>query len=231
MAEKKRKYTPDVGSIEAPRYPALEEYFVDPVRKLSKNPVGQFIAPTGLAEYLHKLNYADPTSLKDKGLAALDLATVGIAGAAAKPVKAVAKRTAKKLTYKEPPAVINRLYHEKIGRPEYKPGDTLPRYAQRNVSNAKELDDIIEKGFMLPKEGSKKGKYFTMTDAAMPSSANRQGTVLRVPSSKMSFDRAVKASDVEVWHNPTEQWVPLLLHKKYAKGGMIERTTRDRKIL
>lgn len=74
MAKKKREYAPDVGSIEAPRYPALEEYFVDPVQKLSRNPVGQFVAPTALAEYLHKLNYGDRTSLKDKGLAALDAA-------------------------------------------------------------------------------------------------------------------------------------------------------------
>lgn len=72
MAEKKREYTPDVGSIEAPQYPGLEDYFVDPVQKLSKNPVGQFIAPTALAEYLHKLNYGDPISAGDRGLAALD---------------------------------------------------------------------------------------------------------------------------------------------------------------
>jgi hypothetical protein len=231
VAEKKREYTADVGSIEAPQYPGLEEYFVNPVQKLSKNPVGQFIAPTALAEYLQKLNYGDRTSLKDKGLAGLDLATAGIAGAAAKPIKAVTKRAAKKLAYEEAPAIRNRLYHEKIGRPEYTPGDTLPKYAQRNVVNPKELDDIIEKGFMLPKEGSTKGKYFTMTDEVLPSTANRQKPVLRVPSSKMSFDRAVRASDVEIWHNPTEQWMPLPMYKKYAKGGMIERTTRDRKIL
>lgn len=74
MAEKQREYTPDVGSIEAPQYPGLEEYFVNPIQKLSKNPVGQFIAPTALAEYLQKLNYGDPISAGDRGLAALDSA-------------------------------------------------------------------------------------------------------------------------------------------------------------
>jgi len=74
MAEKQREYTPDVGSIEAPQYPGLEEYVVNPILKLSKNAVGQFIAPTALAEYLRKLNYGDPISAGDRGLAALDSA-------------------------------------------------------------------------------------------------------------------------------------------------------------
>lgn len=236
MAEKKQGYVFDVGSIEAPQYPGLEKYFVNPVQKLSKNPVGRFIAPTALAEYLHKLNYGDRTSLKDKGLAGLDLATAGIAGAAIKPAKAATKRVAKKLAYEEPPAIRNRLYHKKIGRPEYNPGDTLPRYAVRNVFSPKELDDIIEKGYMLSKPGGKKGnqKYYTMVDEVPPLPPRSPGSVsntVRIPSSKMSFDRAVRASDVEIWHHPTEQWIPLLMYKKYAKGGMIERTTRDRKIL
>jgi hypothetical protein len=111
----------------------------------------------------------------------------------------------------EAPAVVNRLYSARLLGPEYKPGDVLPAYGQRNISSPLELDDLMESGFMRAREGSKKGaqKYFTMTDEPLPPAGNRGGLVVRVPSGKIPDGRAVSAKDVELWDAQNEAWVPV----------------------
>lgn len=114
------------------------------------------------------------------------------------------------------PRVVNRMYSEKIGGPEYMPGDTLPAYGTRNIFRPAELDDIVSSGFMRPPPGGKKGqqKYFTMTDRQVPSSANQQSLHVRVPSNRIPQGRAVRAKDVEIWDNEVGEFRKLLAVKK-----------------
>lgn len=114
------------------------------------------------------------------------------------------------------PRVVNRMYSEKIGGPEYKPGDTLPAYGTRNIFRAAELDDIVRSGFMRPPPGGKKGqqKYFTMTDRQVPSAGNQQSLHVRVPSNRIPQGRAVRAKDVEIWDNEAGEFRKLLAVKK-----------------
>lgn len=109
----------------------------------------------------------------------------------------------------EAPPVVNRLYSERIGGPEFKPGDKLPAYAHRNIFNKDELQSIIDDGFMLPPSG-RRNKYFTMSDEPLPKPGNREGIAIRVPSEKVPFDRAVAARDVELWDNALGAWRPLV---------------------
>lgn len=126
-------------------------------------------------------------------------------------VTAPPERPAPKMAGEEgPPVVTNRLYNEQLLGPEYKPGDTLPKYGYRNISNPAELQAILETGYMLPPEG-RTGKYFTMSDRETPSEGNRGAKpIVRVPSERIAFDRAVKAEDVELWDNNTGSWKPLV---------------------
>ena len=114
------------------------------------------------------------------------------------------------------PRVVNRMYSEKIGGPEYKPGDTLPAYGVRNIFRPAELDDIVSSGFMRPPPGGKKGqqKYFTMTDRQVPSAGNQQSLHVRVPSNRIPQGRAVRAKDVEIWDNEAKEFRKLLAVKK-----------------
>ena len=114
------------------------------------------------------------------------------------------------------PRVVNRMYSEKIGGPEYKPGDTLPAYGVRNIFRPAELDDIVSSGFMRPPPGGKKGqqKYFTMTDRQVPSAGNQQSLHVRVPSNRIPQGRAVRAKDVEIWDNEAGEFRKLLAVKK-----------------
>jgi hypothetical protein len=114
------------------------------------------------------------------------------------------------------PRVVNRMYSEKIGGPEYKPGDTLPAYGTRNIFRAAELDDIVRSGFMRPPPGGKKGqqKYFTMTDRQVPSAGNQQSLHVRVPSNRIPQGRAVRAKDVEIWDSEAGEFRKLLAVKK-----------------
>lgn len=168
-----------------------------------------------------------------------DMLGMGLAGLAAVPVaggiaKAVGKlRKAKQL--KETPEIRNFLYQDKIGGKNYSPGDVLPKWGIRNLSST-ELDDILEKGFMMPggtnKSKSKNSKYFTMTDTPRATGGDFKPTV-RVASENLPFDRAVRAEHVEIYNPELKDWLPLLDWAKTKKrtGGMIENTTHDRKIL
>lgn len=168
-----------------------------------------------------------------------DTLGMGLAGLAAVPVaggiaKAVGKlRKVEQL--EEAPKITNFLYQDKIGGKNYSPGDVLPKWGMRNLSPT-ELDDILEKGFMMPggtnKSTGKGSKYFTMTDAPRATGGTLKPTV-RVASENLPFDRAVRAEHVEIYSPELKDWIPLLDWAKTRKrtGGMIENTTHDRKII
>jgi hypothetical protein len=115
------------------------------------------------------------------------------------------------------PRVTNLMYSDKIGGPQYKPGDTLPAYGVRNIFRPAELDDIVSSGFMRPPPDRARNttrKYFTMTDAEVPSAANQQAMHIRVPSNRIPQGRAVRAKDVEIWDNEAKEFRKLLAVKK-----------------
>jgi len=109
------------------------------------------------------------------------------------------------------------MYSDKIGGPQYKPGDTLPAYGVRNIFRPAELDDIVSSGFMRPPPDRARNttrKYFTMTDRQVPSTGNQQSLHVRVPSNRIPQGRAVRAKDVEIWDNETKEFRKLLAVKK-----------------
>lgn len=111
----------------------------------------------------------------------------------------------------EAPITRNRLYSDKIMGPEYQAGDVLPKYGMRNISGPDELQDIIDSGFVRArKEGG--AKYYTMTDAEVPSAGNANAgkPIIRIQSGKIPDGRAARAEDVEVWNNNTQSWEKLI---------------------
>lgn len=125
--------------------------------------------------------------------------------------KRAERKPAAKLKEETPtqkPTVRNRLYSEKLGGPEFKPGDDLPKYAYRNISSEQEIDAIAKDGKLLAR-GGRDAKYFTMSDRETPSEGNRGSKpVIRVKSENVKFDEPVRAEDVEVWDNKSEKWEP-----------------------
>jgi hypothetical protein len=149
-----------------------------------------------------------PRSVLSEGAQALGM--YGLGAAAAPPLKRLGAKVAGAIGDRVlGPKVTNRMYSEKIAGPEYAPGDTLPAYGTRNIFSSDELDDIVRSGFMLPRPNSTQ-KYFTMTDAQVPSAGNRQGLHVRVPSSRIPKGRAVRAKDVEIWDNDAGEFRSLL---------------------
>ena len=186
----------------------------------ARSPLAARIAPVAGEAALYGVGAADsmadiPRSVGEEALFGLGMygagATLGppLKRLGVKAVNAVGDRVLG-------PRVVNRMYSEKIGGPEYKPGDTLPAYGTRNIFGAAELDDIVSSGFMRPPPGGKKGqqKYFTMTDRQVPSAGNQQSLHVRVPSNRIPQGRAVRAKDVEIWDNEAGEFRKLLAVKK-----------------
>ena len=185
----------------------------------AKSPLAARIAPVAGEAALYGVGAADsmadiPRSVGEEALFGLGMygagATLGppLKKLGVKAVNAVGDRVLG-------PRVVNRMYSEKIGGPEYMPGDTLPAYGTRNIFRPAELDDIVSSGFMRPPPEGKKGqqKYFTMTDRQVPSSANQQSLHVRVPSNRIPQGRAVRAKDVEIWDNEAGEFRKLLAVK------------------
>lgn len=125
------------------------------------------------------------------------------------------KAIANKVDMLRRPKVTNRLYSEKIGGAEYKPGDVSKKYGGRNVFDAKEIEDIKQSGYMRPRQTpgprgkpAKDSKYFTMTD--------EPNQTLRVASDKIPKGRAVRREDVEIFDEATGTYKPL------KKGGAVK---------
>jgi hypothetical protein len=178
------------------------------------------IAPVVGQTALYSVGTADDTTDVPSSVASdvgQGLVEYGIGAVAGPPLKRLGVKVANAVGDRVlGPRVVNRMYSEKIGGPEYKPGDTLPAYGTRNIFRAAELDDIVSSGFMRPPPGGKKGqqKYFTMTDRQVPSAGNQQSLHVRVPSNRIPQGRAVRAKDVEIWDNEAGEFRKLLAVKK-----------------
>ena len=178
------------------------------------------IAPVVGQTALYSVGAADDTTDVPSSVASdvgQGLVEYGIGAVAAPPLKRLGVKAVNAVGDRVlGPRVVNRMYSEKIGGPEYKPGDTLPAYGTRNIFRAAELDDIVRSGFMRPPPGGKKGqqKYFTMTDRQVPSAGNQQSLHVRVPSNRIPQGRAVRAKDVEIWDSEAGEFRKLLAVKK-----------------
>ena len=178
------------------------------------------IAPVVGQTALYSVGAADDTTDVPSSVASdvgQGLVEYGIGAVAGPPLKRLGVKVANAVGDRVlGPRVVNRMYSEKIGGPEYKPGDTLPAYGTRNIFRAAELDDIVRSGFMRPPPGGKKGqqKYFTMTDRQVPSAGNQQSLHVRVPSNRIPQGRAVRAKDVEIWDSEAGEFRKLLAVKK-----------------
>ena len=178
------------------------------------------IAPVVGQTALYSVGAADDTTDVPSSVASdvgQGLVEYGIGAVAGPPLKRLGVKVANAVGDRVlGPRVVNRMYSEKIGGPEYKPGDTLPAYGVRNIFRAAELDDIVRSGFMRPPPGGKKGqqKYFTMTDRQVPSAGNQQSLHVRVPSNRIPQGRAVRAKDVEIWDSEAGEFRKLLAVKK-----------------
>ena len=181
------------------------------------------IAPVVGQTALYSVGAADNTTDVPSNVASdvgQGLVEYGIGAVAGPPLKRLGVKVANAVGDRVlGPRVVNRMYSEKIGGPEYKPGDTLPAYGVRNIFRAAELDDIVSSGFMRPPPGGKKGnqKYFTMTDRQVPSAGNQQSLHVRVPSNRIPQGRAVRAKDVEIWDNEAGEFRKLLAVKKKGR--------------
>lgn len=168
-----------------------------------------------------------------------DALGMGLAGLATIPVVGGISRIARNLKkvkqVKESPEITNLLYHEKIGGNNYVPGDVLPKWGIRNITQA-ELDDIIKKGFMMSGGANqlkgRNSKYFTMTDTPKATGGISKPTI-RVASENLPFDRAVRAEHVEIYDPNIKDWIPLLGLPKARKkaGGNVEKVYVDRKMI
>ena len=186
----------------------------------ARSPLAARIAPVAGEAALYGVGAADSMADIPRSIGEEALFGLGMYGAGATlgpPLKKLGVKAANAIGDKVlGPRVVNRMYSEKIGGPEYMPGDTMPAYGTRNIFRAAELDDIVSSGFMRPPPGGKKGqqKYFTMTDRQVPSAGNQQSLHVRVPSNRIPQGRAVRAKDVEIWDNEAGEFRKLLAVKK-----------------
>lgn len=190
----------------------------------AKSPLAARIAPVIGEAGLYGVGAADsmadiPRSVGEEMLFGLGM--YGAGAALGPPLKKLGVKAANAVGDRVlGPRVENLMYSDKIGGPQYKPGDTLPAYGVRNIFRPAELDDIVSSGFMRPPPDRARNttrKYFTMTDAEVPSAANQQAMHIRVPSNRIPQGRAVRAKDVEIWDNEAGEFRKLLAVKKKRK--------------
>ena len=145
-----------------------------------------------------------------------------LGGIGSKLLKPVGRYIAKEADLLTRPKVVNRLYNEKIGGPEYAAGDVSKKYGVRNVFSPQELEDIKSSGYMRPRQATstgkqpKQAKYFTMTDEP-------NGQTIRVPSDKIPKGRAVRREDVEVFNKQTGKYEP------FKKGGKVKASSASKR--
>jgi len=136
-----------------------------------------------------------------------------IGGVAGKLFKSVASKLKDKAEVFMRPKVKNSIYPETDGLP------ASGKYAGRNVRGPEELEAIKKSGYMLPKEGGKKQKYFTQSDN-VPTNVSEGASVLRVPVEKVPANRAVRRRDVEIYNLERGGFEPL------KKGGKVTASSR-----
>lgn len=101
----------------------------------------------------------------------------------------------------------NRLYSDSPFGPEYKQGESLPRYAMRNVRSDSELSDIRASGIVRPL--GNRAKYWTGTNAELPPIGNRQSTVIRCNISDWKWDSPVPLAALSIWDDAAKNWATL----------------------
>ena len=106
--------------------------------------------------------------------------------------------------------ITNRLYKDMFvdGRGEFEAGNTSREWGGRNVFSPSEIQDIKNTGHMLQKEGSNKGKYFTMSDNPKQN--------LRVRSENIPVGKPVRREHIELRDEETGKYNPL------KKGGLVK---------
>lgn len=108
------------------------------------------------------------------------------------------------------PKVKNSIYSENPDLP------ASGKYAGRSVRGEEEIKAIKESGYMLPKEGGKKKKYFTQSDN-VPTNVPEGTSVLRVPIEKVPANRAVSRKDVEKYNPDSGKFEAL------KRGGLVKK--------
>jgi hypothetical protein len=136
-----------------------------------------------------------------------------IGGGAGKLFKSLAGKLKDKAEVFMRPRVKNSVYSETDGLP------ASGKYAGRNVRGPEELEAIKKSGYMLPKEGGKKQKYFTQSDN-VPTNVSEGSSVLRVPIEKVPKNRAVSRKDVERYNPDKGEFEPL------KNGGKVTASSR-----
>jgi hypothetical protein len=97
------------------------------------------------------------------------------------------------------PKAMNKVYPLMPG------GSTDKAYVQRYVRDMAEIEDMVKKGYALPKEGGKDAKYWTAVDE--PKTNYPEGTrLVRVARENVLPDRAVRAEHVELHDPATGKW-------------------------
>jgi len=106
--------------------------------------------------------------------------------------------------------ITNRLYKDifEDGFGAFEAGNTSRQWGGRNVFSPNEIEDIKNTGYMLQKEGSNKGKYFTMSD--------NPKTHLRVRSKNIPVGKPVRREHIELRDETTGEYNPL------KKGGSVK---------
>ena len=138
-----------------------------------------------------------------------------LAGPVGKAVGKAGKAIANKVDMLSRPKVTNSIYSKMPG------GSTEgKKYAQRYVVDPKELENIKESGYMLPKPGGKAKKYLTAVDEVVPAAEGTRAGTLRIPANKVPPDRAIRRKDIEMYDHESKSFKPL------KKGGKVTASSR-----
>jgi hypothetical protein len=89
------------------------------------------------------------------------------------------------------------------------PGGSIDKaYVQRYIRDDREINDIREKGYALPKEGGNQKKYWTAVN--QPNVNYPESTKLvRVPRGDVKENKAVSADSIELHDKKTGKWSPI----------------------
>lgn len=123
----------------------------------------------------------------------------------------------------ERPKTINSIYPFMPG------GSTEGKYVQRRIASLDELEDIKNRGYVLPKEGGKGKKYWTAVDSPRTNYPEGQ-RMIRVERSAVSPDFAVRAADVELHDPKTGTWGRLGGGSGGASAGSLLREMNPQKL-
>jgi hypothetical protein len=89
------------------------------------------------------------------------------------------------------------------------PGGSIDKaYVQRYIRDDREINDIREKGYALPKEGGNQKKYWTAVNKPNVNYPDNTKLV-RVPRGDVKENKAVSADSIELHDKKTGKWAPI----------------------